>query len=61
MDHQNNKDIIDIRIFDKYPELLNILLLDHTTKRNIFWATENYRSLGIGLVLLTFFKKKDNS
>lgn len=46
MDHQNNKDIIDIRIFDKYPELLNMLLLDHTTRKNIFWATNNYEELG---------------
>lgn len=30
------------------PELLSILLTDHTTHDNIFWATDNYAHLGAG-------------
>jgi len=29
-----------------YPTIIEILLLDQTTKQNIFWATNNYQSLG---------------
>ena len=44
-------DILDI--FRLSPELLNILLKDHTTskediQRNIFWATSDYEYLGEG-------------
>ena len=28
------------------PEVLPILLRDHTTGRNIFWATHDYEALG---------------
>ncbi len=41
--------IIDIReddILIKYPKVLDIILLDQTTKQNIFWATDNYNHLG---------------
>lgn len=38
----------EINICDMYPDILNILLLDNTTKQNIFWATKNYQHLGIG-------------
>ena len=34
----------DIR--ERYPEVLEILLRDHTTQQNIFWATANYHYLG---------------
>ncbi|MDE6002268.1 MAG: restriction endonuclease subunit M, partial [Prevotella sp.] len=39
--------------YEKSPELLNILLKDHTTskediQRNIFWATSDYEYLGDG-------------
>ncbi len=30
------------------PDLLEILLKDHTTKSNIFWATDNYAGRGEG-------------
>jgi len=39
-------DIIEDDILKKYPKVLDILLLDQTTKKNIFWATENYHELG---------------
>lgn len=39
-------DILENDIIEKYPEVLEILLYDHTTKKNIFWATNNYNELG---------------
>lgn len=40
---------VDIReddILNKYNNVLNTLLLDQTTGKNIFWATNNYEHLG---------------
>lgn len=45
------EDPIDIResvLYSQSPELLQILLLDHTTQKNIFWATSDYNNLGAG-------------
>ena len=39
-------DILENEILKKYPGVLDILLLDHTTKKNILWATNNYDHLG---------------
>lgn len=39
-------DILENEILEQYPDVLNILLKDHTTQQNIFWATENYKHLG---------------
>lgn len=39
-------DILENDISGKYPKVLDILLRDHTTKQNIFWATDNYQDLG---------------
>ena len=39
-------DILENDILEKYPEVLDILLRDHTTQQNIFWATNNYQALG---------------
>ena len=39
-------DILENEIIEQYPEVLNILLCDHTTQKNIFWATDNYSHLG---------------
>ena len=44
----NEVDILENDMRDKYPEVLEILLRDHTTQKNIFWATDNYRNLGEG-------------
>ena len=46
-------DILEDSIFRLSPELLNILLKDHTTSKediqhNIFWATSDYEYLGDG-------------
>lgn len=43
----NDIDIKENDIRDKYPEVLEILLRDHSTQKNIFWATNNYEVLGI--------------
>jgi hypothetical protein len=39
-------DILENEIVDQYPGVLEILLRDHTTQKNIFWATNNYEHLG---------------
>ncbi len=39
-------DILENEIIEKYPDVLDILLRDHTTQKKIFWATDNYRYLG---------------
>ena len=43
---QKSIDILENDILEKYPEVLDILLRDHTTQQNIFWATDNYNELG---------------
>lgn len=35
-------DISEQFLFDRYPKLLNTLLFDRTTRRNILWATDDY-------------------
>jgi len=39
-------DILENEILEKYPEVLDILLRDQTTQKNIIWATNNYEYLG---------------
>lgn len=39
-------DILENEILEKYPQVLDILLQDHTTQKNIIWATNNYKHLG---------------
>jgi hypothetical protein len=41
-------DILENEILEKYPEAFKKLLLDHTTQKNILWATDNYENLGAG-------------
>lgn len=53
-------DILEDSIFRLSPELLNILLKDHTTskediQRNIFWATSDYEYLGEGINMIRQF------
>ena len=45
---QSEIDILENEILEKYPDVLQILLRDHTTQKNIFWATDNYEHLGDG-------------
>jgi hypothetical protein len=39
-------DILENELIEKYPEVLGTLLRDRTTKKNIFWATDNYEHFG---------------
>ncbi len=39
-------DIKENELVKLYPDVLDILLLDQTTKKNILWATDNYEHLG---------------
>ena len=39
-------DILENDIVKLYPNVLDILLRDHTTQNNIIWGTENYEHLG---------------
>jgi hypothetical protein len=39
-------DILENEIVEQYPGVLEILLRDHTSRKNIFWATDNYAHLG---------------
>lgn len=41
-------DIKENILYTLSPQLLNILLTDHTTHRNIVWATDSYQHLGSG-------------
>jgi hypothetical protein len=41
-------DILENELVAQYPDALLILLRDHTTQQAIFWATDNYTSLGEG-------------
>lgn len=39
-------DILENDVLKQYPNVLDILLKDHTTKKKILWATNNYSKLG---------------
>ena len=44
----NKVDILENDILQRYPDVLAELLRDHTTGRNIFWATNDYEERGEG-------------
>lgn len=39
-------DILENELVEKFPQVLDTLLYDHTTRKNIIWATDNYEHLG---------------
>ena len=41
-------DISENELLTAHPNVLEKLLLDHTTRKNIFWATDSYADLGEG-------------
>ncbi len=41
-------DISENKLLSEHPEVLAILLEDHTTQKKIFWATDSYSSRGKG-------------
>ncbi len=45
---KNKVDVLENEIKNKYPDVLETLLFDRTTRSNILWATDNYKSLGNG-------------
>lgn len=45
---QSKVDILENEILEQYDGVLETLLRDHTSKKNIFWATKNYEHLGKG-------------
>lgn len=44
----NSVDISENEILQNYPLVLDILLKDHTTQQNIYWATDSYVNKGEG-------------
>lgn len=38
----------EIDLFNQYPNVLELLLKDRTTQKNIFWATDSYAGKGAG-------------
>ena len=44
----NDIDIRENDILCRYPNVLETLLIDHTTQQNIYWATDSYSELGKG-------------
>lgn len=52
--HRLMSDItIDILEHGLSPKVLETLLCDHTTGRNIFWATHDYEALGEAINMTT--------
>ena len=51
-------DIIEDDILRKYPKVLDTLLLDQTTGKNIFWATDNYEHLGANYQFLSLINSE---
>jgi len=43
-----NIDINETEVLKQYPEVLELLLKDHTTQQNIYWATDSYADRGKG-------------
>lgn len=41
-------DILEDSLLEKYPDAFKVLLKDRTTKKNIFWATNDYKDMGEG-------------
>lgn len=44
------------KIYTDYPEVLDILLYDNTTKKNIIWATDHYAKKGLGYSITSEIK-----
>ena len=46
-----NDEVNIMKIYNDYPDVVDILLHDNTTKKNIIWATNNYINRGLGCSL----------
>ena len=43
-----NLDINETEVLKQYPEVMEMLLKDHTTQQSIYWATDSYADRGKG-------------
>lgn len=50
------RDIDSHKIYTDYPKILDILLYDNTTKKNIIWATDHYANKGFGYLITSEIK-----
>jgi hypothetical protein len=55
---ENIIDFNEVSIIDKEPELMDILLFDHSSNKNIKWCTNNYRRHGQGFLATDYIKKE---
>ncbi|WP_421775658.1 restriction endonuclease subunit M [Gardnerella sp. KA00288] len=46
LDYTFEQNVDEQTLAEKYPKVFSALLLDHTTKRNICWATNDYKDCG---------------
>lgn len=46
LDYTFEQNVDEQTLAEKYPKVFSTLLLDHTTKRNICWATNDYKDCG---------------
>lgn len=46
MNATDGPDILENKLKELLPDVLDMLLKDHTTQKNIFWATHDYEHLG---------------
>lgn len=44
-------DILENDILRRWPEVMRALLKDHTTNRNIFWATDMYEKRHVSIFM----------
>ena len=51
---ENVVDVNESKLYKLSSSLLAILLQDHSSNKNIIWATDNYEELGLG------YRLKDN-
>lgn len=51
-----SEELIIKKIYTDYPEVLDILLYDNTTKKNIIWATDHYTKKGLGYSITSEIK-----
>ena len=59
----SNIELTEKELVKKYPGILEILLIDRTTGKNILWGTSNYSKFGKGFAMNDFlpFKQLTNS
>lgn len=51
-------DFNEIKIIEDEPELMDILLSDRSSKKNIKWCTDNYKRYGLGFSSTDYIKKE---